>query len=133
MNTKDETFKSMHKKQKFIHWKKVRIHISNGSHKQWKHSLETLAVYREISLVSWNFLGQLRRGSATFKSPSCYYGKNRGRYTSNWKKVESRKILVINTSFIPKYVHLHGWSLRFGQNKDVSIERLKFYAKVNTN
>ena len=49
-----------------------------------------------------------------------------------------RKIPAINASFAPKSVlHLHGWSLKFGQNcKDVGIKILKCdvnRAQVNNN
>ena len=35
-----------------------------------------------------------------------------------------RKIPAINFSFAPKYVHLPGWSLKFGQN--VKMIQLKY-------
>ena len=36
-----------------------------------------------------------------------------------------RKILAINASFEPKYMHLNGWSLKFGEN--VIMFQLKYW------
>ena len=45
-----------------------------------------------------------------------------------------RKIPAINASFAPKYLHLQGWFLKFGQNcKDVPTEILKLDARTNSN
>ena len=57
----------------------------------------------------------------------------------NWKLIFIhqgyffRKIPAINASFAAKYVHLQGWSLKFGQNcKDVPTKILKRDARTNS-
>ena len=65
----------------------------------------------------------------------------------NWKWIFAqqgyffRKIPAISASFAPKYVHLQGWSPKFGQNckdvpakilkRDVGVGRLKVISRIH--
>ena len=57
----------------------------------------------------------------------------------NWKLIFInqgyifRKITAINASFVPKYVHLQGWSRKFGAKyKDIPTKILKHHARANS-
>ena len=110
------------------------------SHKKWRDSLETRALYIEISLTSWNIPNGLKHwGSILRKIASCKVDQLLpGAFhdimdkieadilqiakTWNWKWIFIhqgyffRKISAINGSFGPKYLYFHGWSLKLGQN-----------------
>ena len=129
----------------------------NHSYKKLKNGLEkTRAVKIEISLMSWNLPnGSKHRRSILKKMP----GSNGISYLQelfipdaimekmeadilqiakkwNWKWIFAqgyffRKIPAISASFAPKYVHLQGWSPKFGQNcKDVPTKILKWNVGV---
>ena len=57
----------------------------------------------------------------------------------NWKLIFInqgcifRKITAINARFVPKYVHLQGWSRKFGAKyKDAPTKILKHHARANS-
>ena len=119
--------------------------------KKQKDSLETWAIYKEISLISWNLPnGPKHRRSILKNMASSERDQlHAGAFHAIVEKIKVdilqiakkwiwklifiyqgyfyRKIPAINASFAPKSVlHLHGWSLKFGQNcKDVGIKILK--------
>ena len=123
------------------------------SHKKRKDSLETRAVYIEISLVSWILpKGPKHRGSILTNMASFERDQPLARAFHammdkigtgtlqiakkwNWKWIFIhqwyffRKMAAIKASFAPEYVHLQSWSRRFmAKYKDVPTKILKRHA-----
>ena len=105
-----------------------------------ENSLETWAVYIEISLVSWNLPNGLRHWGSILRNMASSEGNQlligafhaimdkteadilqiAKKWTWKWIFIYQGYLFIksplLNTSFAPKYVHLQGWSLKFGQN-----------------
>ena len=110
------------------------------SHKKQKDSLETQTVYIEIYLTSWNLLNIPKRRGSNLRNIASSEGSHlvAGAFHVimdkieadilqiakkwNWKWIVrhqayfSERYPAMNSSFAPKYVHLQGCSLKFGQN-----------------